>query len=68
MTNDHLDLARRRHIPLTFPWSNGRQTLWLTREEIQVRYRRRELYGHTEPRPGLDLFDAQAMDILEGRA
>ena len=30
--------------------------------------RRREIYGRTEPRADLDLFDALGMDIIEGRA
>lgn len=29
---------------------------------------RRRIYGRTHPRPGLCLFDALGMDIIEGRA
>lgn len=29
---------------------------------------RRRIYGRTDPRPGLCAFDANGMDIIEGRA
>lgn len=45
----------------------GPSRMFCSREEVQFRARRREIYGQTKSHADLDHFDALGMDIIEGR-
>jgi hypothetical protein len=61
-------LASAKKRPLTFHYRDGLKALDLTREQLQTRITRAEVYGRTLPRIDLDAFDAHGMDVIEGRA